>query len=92
MYAHADDTVCRSTDMQAQMRLFRDKMLSMEVTQSPYGTAHRCRDLKSGFTFTIKPCVSSAPPIHVPCQEPVPEVAGVQLPYSRSGLSAQQLF
>eukprot|EP00892_Ulva_mutabilis_P006383 jgi/Ulvmu1/4116/UM019_0095.1 len=74
-HSHGDVDSGRSTDVEAQMRVFRDKMLSMEVTQSPYGTSHQCRDLKSGFTFTIKPCVTSAPPINVPGQVPAPEVA-----------------
>lgn len=76
--------MCRSTDVQAQMRKFRDEMLSMEVIQSPFGNAYQCRDLKSGFTFTIKPCVEYAPPIRLPGHEEVSEVAGVfytKLPY-----------
>lgn len=67
---------CRSTDFQSQMRMFRDRMLSMEVIQSPYGTAFQCRDLKSGFTFTIKPCINCAPPIRVPGHGGMQEVAG----------------
>jgi hypothetical protein len=52
-------------------------MLGMELRLSADGTSQWCRDLASGFTFTIRQCTPLAPGI--PCErgDPATQAAGV---------------